>query len=76
MSKTNKTDIYRVKCLTVTDGTNTKLKYEIDGINRLHSNCTDCDFEKLATIDEKYLNYLEELGIKKKLQYLLIKYRF
>ena len=66
MSKTNKTDIYRVKCLTVTDGTNTKLKYEIDGINRLHSNCIDCDFEKLATIDEKYLNYLEELGIKKK----------
>ena len=44
-----------------------KSKYDIDEINIQYSNCIDCDFRKISTIDEEDLNYfLKELSIKEK----------
>ena len=64
----NKAGLHCVKYLKDTHNSiNMKSKYDIDEINIQYSNCIDCDFRKIATIDEEDLNYfLKELSIKEK----------
>lgn len=63
----NKIGLSCIKCLTVADNSsNIELKYEIDGMVSLYSDCVDYGFKKIAATDGKDLNYyLENLAIKK-----------
>ena len=51
-------NLYCVKCSMVTNNKSIEVKHEIGGEINFYSYCIDCGFQKIATINEKYLNDL------------------
>ena len=68
MNKMNKVNIHSITCSKITNNsTSIKLKYGINRIIRLYSNCVSaCSLKQFTTIDREELSYyLNELSIKK-----------
>ena len=56
-----------LKCSKFSNGNDIKIKWEIDGKINLYSDCVECDFKKLTTVNEelndllKIINYISNI---------------
>lgn len=56
-----------LKCSKFPNGNDIKIKWEIDGKINLYSDCVECDFKKLTTVNEelndllKIINYISNI---------------